>query len=117
MARGPVARDLDPQPYGILIVVDPCLDHLLNQPGRRTLVPKGLARAAIVMRFAGLQRLFQRQGIHPAQHQHLARTGIGGDTGHQAPIVEFGGKLGAFLDLLDRGSLAEIQLIHAILLR
>src|SRR5690606_32884916 len=76
VAARAAARDLDPEPDAVLIVVDQELLDLLHEPARRALVPDGLAAAAPVMRLAGLDRLRERFGVHVRVHEDVARRGV-----------------------------------------
>ena len=106
-----VAGDLDPEPDGVLVVVDAHFDHLLDEAAGRALVPQALAAAAPIERFAVLDGFRQCLGIHVGVHQHLARLGGGGDHRYQSVGIEFGRELRAFLDLFDADALAERGLV------
>ena len=66
------------------------LDHGLHLAAGLALLPQRLARAAEVVGLAGLQGQPQGLGVHPGQHQHLARLRMGGDRRDQAGGVEPG---------------------------
>jgi len=85
-----VALDLDPEPDGVLVVVDAHLDDGLHQPAGRALVPQHLARAAPVDGLAQFDGAGEGLGVHVGVHQHLARVGVGGDHGDQAVLVKLG---------------------------
>ena len=58
----------------------------------------------------------QGLGVHPSEHQHLARGGIRDDGGDQAVGIELGGKGKAALDLGLSAALGE-QLVGAAAMR
>ena len=57
MAGAAVALRQNLQPDGVLVAVDARLDHLLDLAARGALMPELPARAAEVVRLAGLERL------------------------------------------------------------
>ena len=103
MAAGTTGH-LDPQPDAVLVVVDPHLDHLLDQATGGALVPEALTAAAEVVGLTGGDCFFESLAVHHRDHQQFARGMVGGDTGNEALLVELGGQFGPLLDLLDRNT-------------
>ena len=95
------ARDINAQPYAVLIIVDEEFSHRLHEPARRSLVPEDLPAATVVVSFARADCQLQRLGVHVALHQQFATIGIRRDNCNQAAFVEPGCEVIAFLDLFD----------------
>lgn len=91
---------LDPDPYRVLIAIQPHLDDTLDVTGGLALAPQGFARAAVIPGFSARDRLAQSLFIHMRDHQYLAASGVGRDTGDKTRGVESGLKLEPFLDLV-----------------
>ena len=89
MAGLAVAADIDAQQQRVLIAIDADFDHMLHLSRSVALAPEFLARARPVMRHAGLQSLFQREGVHVGEHQDFAAGGFCRDADDQAVGVEF----------------------------
>ena len=100
MAAG-AAGGIDAQPDAVLIVINKQFAHGLHESAGGALVPDGLAAAAEIMRFTGLDGFRQCLGVHVAMHQQFAGCVVGRDGRDQAVFVEFGRKFGAFFDLFD----------------
>ena len=114
MARRAAAVHLDPEPYGVLVVVDAHFGDPLGETRGRALVPEGPAGAGPVVGLAGFDGLGQRLGIHIAVHQQLAGLEVGGDHRDQPVVIELGCELMAFLHLFDGGAgLKEIFIVNA----
>jgi hypothetical protein len=83
-----IAARADLEQYGVLVAVDPQLDHVLQLAAGVALLPEFIARPAEVVRDLGVDRQLQRLGVHPGQHQDLAGVGVLGDSHDQAIAVE-----------------------------
>src|SRR6185503_14665199 len=87
------------EPNGVLVAIGAQLAHLEHVAAVLALPPELGPRAAPEMADAGLEREGQGFGVHPGEHQHLARGGIGDDGGDEAVGIELGGKGHSLLDL------------------
>src|SRR5215204_867690 len=65
---------LDLDPDGVLIAVEPHLDHALGVARGLTLLPQPRPRAAVIPGRARLDGAEKRFGIHMRDHQHIARA-------------------------------------------
>src|SRR5215216_4619892 len=92
---------LDPDPHRVLVAVDPDLDNALDMTGGFAFAPEASARTAEIPGFAGGNSLLQCLRVHVRDHQHVARSRIGDDTGDEPIGVEFGRQRAAFLDLVN----------------
>src|SRR5689334_74598 len=95
---------LHPDQQRILVAVDPHLDDALSVSRGLALAPELGARAAVVPRLAGGERLRHRLLVHVGEHEHLGGRGVGDDARNEARGVELGREHPALLDLLGAGA-------------
>ena len=96
---GARAQLLDLEPERVLVAIDAQLDDALDVAGAFALLPQRLARAAEIPGLAGLDRSWQRLGVHVRDHQHVAGCGVGDHRGDQAVGVELRREGRAFFDV------------------
>ena len=88
MAGIAVAPYANPQPYRVLVAIDPeLLDQKFIAAGL-ALAPETFAGAGPEMGDAGLEGFPDRLGVHIGQQQRFAGLGIGRDGRHEAVGVE-----------------------------
>jgi len=90
----------DPQQNGVPVAIDPHLANTLLVAACLAFAPKFLTRPAEVNRPTGSQRLAQRFGIHPSQHQHT--IGIRVLRNHRQQPADPTGKVGGLRDIVRR---------------
>ena len=78
---------VDDQEQAVAVAVDAELEEPLALAGGRALAPQLAPRARPVGDLAGPQRFGEALGVHPREHQHRARAGLG-DRRDQAIRVE-----------------------------
>ena len=79
MATCAIAADAYAQPNAILVVVNSHFNNVLHQTAGCALMPNGLSRTAVIMRFSRFNRAAQGFFIHKAVHQEFATFEIGRD--------------------------------------
>ncbi len=91
MARGAGLADF--HEHGVLVAIDADLDDVLLVAGGVALAPEALARARPVDGAAGVDGELQRLGVHPGEHEDVARVGVLRDGGDEAVGVELRAQL------------------------
>ncbi len=90
----------DLQPKRVLVAIDAQFDHALDMAGRLALLPKRLARTAVVPGLAACDGFPKRFFVHVRDHQHVARFGVGHNSSDQSVGVEFRREGQAFFDVV-----------------